>query len=76
MNRVLSPQVAAGFCEPSWSPCGVAPSVARHRLTAARTRVVFATDTAELMAGAGVRVVLLPRLLPTPYWPSPFATWR
>src|SRR5690606_21037940 len=27
---------------------------------------VFARDTAEIMAGAGVRAVLLPRLLPTP----------
>jgi phosphomannomutase len=27
---------------------------------------VFAHDTAELMAGAGVRAILLPRLLPTP----------
>jgi phosphomannomutase len=27
---------------------------------------VFARDTAELMAGAGVRAILLPRLLPTP----------
>src|SRR6185312_2591816 len=27
---------------------------------------VFAEDTAELMAGAGVRAILLPRLLPTP----------
>lgn len=27
---------------------------------------VFARDTAELMAGAGIRAVLLPRLLPTP----------
>src|SRR5690606_3422584 len=31
-----------------------------------RNSEVFARDTAELMAGAGVRAILLPRLLPTP----------
>ena len=31
-----------------------------------KNSAVFARDTAELMAGAGVRAILLPRLLPTP----------
>ncbi|HEU0256936.1 MAG TPA: phospho-sugar mutase [Microbacteriaceae bacterium] len=31
-----------------------------------KNSAVFARDTAEIMAGAGIRAILLPRLLPTP----------
>jgi phosphomannomutase len=67
MNRVLVAQAAAGFAayllEKHAGPG--APSVVigydgRHNSD------VFARDTAELMAGAGVRAILLPRMLPTP----------
>ena len=64
MNRVLVSQAAAGLAafllarEPH-------PSVVIGYDGRKNSRV-FATDTAELMAGAGVRTILLPRLLPTP----------
>jgi len=64
MNRVLVAQAAAGLAsyllarEPH-------PSVVIG-YDGRRNSEVFARDTAELMAGAGVRAVLLPRLLPTP----------
>jgi phosphomannomutase len=64
MNRVLVSQAAAGLAafllarEPH-------PSVVIG-YDGRRNSHVFATDTAELMAGAGVRAILLPRLLPTP----------
>ena len=64
MNRVLVAQAAAGFANFLVSRGG-APSVVIGYDGRKNSRV-FATDTAELMAGAGVRVVLLPRLLPTP----------
>lgn len=66
MNRVLVAQAAAGLAafllerEP-----GVTPSVVIG-YDGRRNSRVFATDTAELMAGAGIRAILLPRLLPTP----------
>ena len=66
MNRVLVSQAAAGLAafllerEP-----GVTPSVVIG-YDGRRNSRVFATDTAELMAGAGIRAILLPRLLPTP----------
>ena len=64
MNRVLVTQAAAGFA-------------AYLRGRAARPTVVigydgrknsrrFALDSAEIFAGAGLRAILLPRLLPTP----------
>jgi phosphomannomutase len=64
MNRVLVSQAAAGlgaflrFREPS-------PSVVIG-YDGRRNSSVFARDTAEILAGAGVRAILLPRLLPTP----------
>jgi phosphomannomutase len=64
MNRVLVGQAAAGFASfllaRNDSPSVVIGYDGR------KNSKVFATDTAELMAGAGVRVVLLPRLFPTP----------
>ena len=66
MNRVLVAQAAAGFAR--WlleHAEGGTPSVVIG-YDGRKNSDVFARDTAELMAGAGVRAVLLPRLLPTP----------
>ncbi|HRP99596.1 MAG TPA: phospho-sugar mutase [Terrimesophilobacter sp.] len=64
MNRVLVAQAARGFAnfllEREAKPSVVIGYDGRknsHR---------FALDTAELMAGAGLRAILLPRLLPSP----------
>ncbi|MBW4033357.1 MAG: phospho-sugar mutase [Acidobacteria bacterium] len=64
MNRVLVSQAAAGLAS-FLTGRGEHPSVVigydgRHNSS------VFARDTAELMQGAGVRAILLPRALPTP----------
>lgn len=66
MNRVLVAQAAVGFAR--WlleHADGGAPSVVIG-YDGRKNSDVFARDTAELMAGAGVRAILLPRLLPTP----------
>ncbi|NUU04807.1 phospho-sugar mutase [Leifsonia sp. C5G2] len=66
MNRVLVAQAAAGFAH--WlleHAEGSTPSVVIG-YDGRKNSDVFARDTAELMAGAGIRAVLLPRLLPTP----------
>lgn len=67
MNRVLVSQAAAGLAaylvehaEPGGSPSVVIGYDGR------KNSDVFARDSAEIMAGAGVRAILLPRLLPTP----------
>jgi len=64
MNRVLVAQAAAGLAAYLLSraphPIVVVGYDGRHNSS------VFARDTAELMQGAGVRVTLLPRALPTP----------
>ena len=64
MNRVLVSQAAAGLAafllERDRHPSVVIGFDGR------RNSEVFATDTAEIMAGAGIRAILLPRLLPTP----------
>ncbi len=64
MNRVLVAQAAAGLA---------AYLLARNERPSVvigydgrRNSQVFATDTAELMAGVGVRATVLPRPLPTP----------
>lgn len=67
MNRVLVSQAAAGlaaYLHATAKP-GVTPSVVIG-YDGRKNSQVFATDTAELMSGAGVRAILLPRLLPTP----------
>lgn len=67
MNRVLVSQAAAGlaaFLVERVSP-GTTPSVVIG-YDGRKNSAVFARDSAEIMAGAGVRAVLLPRLLPTP----------
>lgn len=64
MNRVLVTQAAAGLA--AWLlEKGHSPSVVigyDGRVNSG----VFATDTAEILAGAGIRAILLPRMLPTP----------
>jgi phosphomannomutase len=64
MNRVLVAQAAAGFAAFLLSR-GDSPSVVIGYDGRKNSRV-FATDTAELMAGAGLRAIILPRPLPTP----------
>ena len=67
MNRVLVGQAAAGL-----AAYLLARGRRRHPASVVigydgrHNSEVFARDTAELMAGAGVRAILLPRLLPTP----------
>ncbi|WP_292878641.1 phospho-sugar mutase [Microbacterium sp.] len=67
MNRVLVAQAAAGLAAylhdkaaPDATPTVVVGYDGR------RNSHVFAVDSAELFAGAGIRAILLPRLLPTP----------
>lgn len=70
MNRVLVSQTAAGLAAyllenvERLRPGGVPSVVIGY--DGRRNSHVFATDTAAIMAGAGVRAILLPRLLPTP----------
>lgn len=70
MNRVLVAQAAAGFAaylneKAGTGAAGDAPLVVVG-YDGRRNSDVFARDSAELFAGAGLRAVLLPRLLPTP----------
>jgi phosphomannomutase len=64
MNRVLVSQAAAGFAAYLLGRES-APSVVIG-YDGRKNSQVFATDSAEIMAGAGVRAIILPRLLPTP----------
>ena len=64
MNRVLVVQAAYGFAD-YLRGRGPRPSIVIG-YDGRRNSEVFARDTAEVMAGAGVRTVLLPRMLPTP----------
>jgi phosphomannomutase len=72
MNRVLVAQAAAGFAQflltentSAGAEQGQTPSIVIG-YDGRKNSQVFAQDTAEIMAGAGVRAILLPRLLPTP----------
>jgi phosphomannomutase len=66
MNRVLVAQAAAGIAAYLLETAhGQAPSVVIG-YDGRKNSAIFARDTAELMAGAGVRAILLPRLLATP----------
>ncbi len=66
MNRVLVAQAAAGLASYLLEHAeGSTPSVVVG-YDGRKNSAIFARDTAELMAGAGVRAILLPRLLPTP----------
>src|SRR4029453_214471 len=63
MNRVVVIRAAAGLASYVKGPGGSAVVVgydARHKSD------VFARDTAEVMAGAGLRAFVLPRRLPSP----------
>ena len=67
MNRVLVSQAAAGLAAYllEHAASGVTPSVVIG-YDGRKNSQIFATDSAAIMAGAGVRAILLPRLLPTP----------
>jgi phosphomannomutase len=65
MNRVLVAQAAAGLAAYLRERNGEQASVVIGYDGRKNSRV-FAEDSAEIFAGAGVRAVLLPRLLPTP----------
>ncbi|WP_402841047.1 phospho-sugar mutase [Microbacterium sp. GXS0129] len=65
MNRVLVSQAAAGFAAYLREHVDGVPTVVIG-YDGRRNSQVFATDSAEIFAGAGLRAILLPRLLPTP----------
>lgn len=67
MNRVLVAQAAAGLAAylRERADDGAAPSVVIG-YDGRRNSDVFARDSAEIFAGAGLCAILLPRLLPTP----------
>ncbi|HWI31527.1 MAG TPA: phospho-sugar mutase [Microbacterium sp.] len=72
MNRVVVAQAAGGFAayllERARTPVrdgGEAPTVVIG-YDGRKNSHIFARDSAEIFAGAGLRVILLPRLLPTP----------
>ena len=66
MNRVVVTRAAAGlaaYLKDNGAPAGASVVIgydARHNSD------VFARDTAEVMTGAGLRALVLPRPLPTP----------
>jgi phosphomannomutase len=67
MNRVVVSQAAAGLAAYliDHRVAGKDPSVVIG-YDGRKNSAIFAQDTAEIMAGAGVRAILLPRMLPTP----------
>lgn len=66
MNRVLVAQAAAGFAAYLRERAGdVVPTVVVG-YDGRRNSDVFARDSVEIFAGAGLRAILLPRMLPTP----------
>ncbi|MFH8250713.1 phospho-sugar mutase [Microbacterium sp. B2969] len=71
MNRVLVAQAAAGLAAYLLEKAGDSAELGERPLVVIgydgrRNSRVFAKDSAELFAGAGLRAILLPRLLPTP----------
>jgi phosphomannomutase len=67
MNRVLVSQAAAGLAAYLREKAGDAEQpLVVIGYDGRRNSDVFARDSAELFAGAGLHAVLLPRLLPTP----------
>ena len=69
MNRVIVARAAAGLAAYLHAHGGDSPSVVPSVVIGYDARHlsdVFARDTAEVMAGTGVRAVLLPEPLPTP----------
>lgn len=66
MNRVLVAQAAAGLAAYVQERAGERTPTVVIGYDGRRNSDVFARDSAELFAGAGLRAILLPRLLPTP----------
>ena len=67
MNRVLVAQAAAGIAAHLLAEQGPdTPPTVVIGYDGRRNSRVFAEDSAQIFAGAGLRVFLLPRLLPTP----------
>lgn len=66
MNRVVVAQAAAGLADYLLAHAGAERPSVVIGYDGRKNSAVFARDAAELMAGAGVRVRLLPRALPTP----------
>ena len=66
MNRVLVSQAAAGFAAYLRERAAGATPTVVIGYDGRRNSRVFAQDSAELFAGAGLRAILLPRVLPTP----------
>ena len=64
MNRVLVAQAAAGFA--AWLLARGGSSSVVIGYDGRKNSAVFASDTAEIMQGAGVAATLLNRALPTP----------
>ena len=67
MNRVVVAQTAAGFAAflLNQAESRQRPSIVIG-YDGRKNSQVFARDTAEIMAGAGVRAIILPQMLPTP----------
>lgn len=66
MNRVLVAQAAAGFAAYLHERSGGRIPTVVIGYDGRRNSRRFALDSAEVFAGAGLRTILLPRLLPTP----------
>ncbi|MGN8553531.1 UNVERIFIED_CONTAM: phospho-sugar mutase [Microbacterium sp. SLM126] len=70
MNRVLVAQAAAGLAAYVLERADAGADAAAPTVVVGydgrRNSKVFAQDSAEIFAGAGLRAILLPRLLPTP----------
>ncbi|KAA9111710.1 phospho-sugar mutase [Microbacterium rhizomatis] len=66
MNRVLVAQAAAGLAAYLREKAGAHTPTVVVGYDGRRNSHVFAIDSAELFAGAGLRAIVLPRLLPTP----------
>ena len=64
MNRVVVAQAAAGFA--AWLIARGGSQSVVVGYDGRKNSEIFARDTAEIMAGAGVAVTLFPRALPTP----------
>jgi phosphomannomutase len=64
MNRVLVAQTAAGLA--NWLLARETKPSVVIGYDGRTNSQIFATDTAEIMAGAGIRAIILPHLLPTP----------
>ena len=67
MNRVVVSQAAAGLAAYLLDnrAAGAEPSVVIG-YDGRKNSAIFARDTAEIMAGVGIRAILFPRMLPTP----------